>query len=80
MSVEQFPTRSAFRFEILKAALRPADTNRMSTPEVAALCEGALPDCTVDEIIQALKEVAEEHEQEADRLQRLKASRGEAGP
>ena len=46
----------------------------------AAACEEALPDCTVEEIIQALKEVAEEHHQEADQLRRLKAGRGRAKP
>ena len=66
MSVKQFPPRGAFRLETLKSALRPAETETMTTPEVAALCEAALPDCTADEIIQALREVAEEHQQEAE--------------
>ena len=80
MTVEQFPTSAAFRLEILKAAIRPVDTGVMSTPEVVALCEAAQPDCTVDEIIQALQEVGEEHQREAERLRGLKATRGEVQP
>ena len=67
MSIKQLPPR-AFRLDTLKAALRPADTTAMSTPEVVELCEAALPDSTFAEIIQALKEVAEEHRQEAEQL------------
>ena len=76
MSVEQFPTSAAFRLKTLKAALRPVDTGSMSTPEVVALCEAAQPDCTVDEIIQALQEVGEEHQREAELLRRLNARSG----
>ena len=68
MSVKQFPSRGAFRLETLKNTIRPVNTGTMTTPEVAALCEAALPDCTIEEIFQALREVAEEHHREAEQL------------
>ena len=80
MSVEQFPTSAAYRLDTLRATLRPVDTGGMSTPEVVALCEAELADCTIDEIIQALQQVAEEHHQEAEQLRQLKARRGEGEP
>ncbi len=67
-NVERFPVRGPQRIATLKAALYPIDTSTMSTPSVVDLCEAALPGCTIDEIIQALKECAEEHYAEADAL------------
>ena len=76
MSLEHFSTSRSFRIHTLKTVLRPVDTGRMSTPEVVALCESAVPDCMIDEIVQALQEVAEEHQLEADQLM----SRGDGKP
>ncbi len=78
MSIKQFPPRGAFRLETLKSTLRPVDTGTLSTPEVAALCEAALPDCTVEEIIQALREVAEEHRREAEQLEVARSIDGDS--
>ena len=75
MTVENFPMRGPIRFDALKAALRPVDTSTMNTAEVVMLCETAVPGCTVEEIIQALRQVAAEHMQEAEELRRYLLTR-----
>jgi len=74
MTIEKFPLRP-LRLRVLKAVLRPADTSTMTTPQVVALCEKAVPDCTIDEIIAALRQVAAEQMQEAAALERFHSSR-----
>ncbi len=69
MTITEFPKSAAARLEILKAILRHADTGTMTTPEVVQVCESALSDCTVDEIITALRLVADEHIAEAVSLE-----------
>lgn len=75
MTVTNFPTCGPKRINVLRAALRSVDTSTMTTPEVVDLCEATLPSCTVEEIITALDMVANEHMDEADQLERYRASR-----
>ena len=63
------------RIEHLAAALRGANIDTMTTPDVIALCERALPDCTADEIYTALRSVAEETFEHADELVTFKNQR-----
>ena len=68
MSIVKFPSPPVGRVEKLRAALRDVDTSTMTTAEVADLCEEVLPDCTVEEIVSALRDVGLEHYREADQL------------
>ena len=69
------PPTTEQRQTILKDVLRPADTTTMTTPEVAELCEAALPDCTLPEIIDALQAVMTEHFEHAEALRRYAESK-----
>jgi hypothetical protein len=61
--------------EKLCAALRKVDASTMTTPEVVTYCSRAVPGCGLDQMIAALKAVAEEHFAEAAELQAYKRYR-----
>jgi hypothetical protein len=63
-----FPLRGqAARLEALRAVLRPMETATMTSGEVVTACQNAVPDATINEIVQALRHVACEHIEEADK-------------
>jgi hypothetical protein len=62
-----FPLRGqAARMDALRAALRPLDTGNMAIHELVTVCEDAVPEATIDEIADALRQVAAEHIVEAE--------------
>src|SRR5919106_2048014 len=57
-----FPLRGqAARMGALRAVLRPLDTGNMAIHELVTACENAVPEATIDEIADALRQVAAEH-------------------
>jgi hypothetical protein len=57
-----FPLRNrAARLYALRSVLRPLDTGNLDIHELVTACENAVPDATVDEIADALRQVADEH-------------------
>ena len=79
MNITRFPPRGPKRLETLKTELRSLDVTTMSTPEVVEACQEVLPDCTVEEIIQALKETGAGGQRE-DGLETQSDCLIEAGP
>ena len=75
MTLVQFPNPLADRLAKLRSALRDVDTSTMSTAQVADPCNEAVPDCTIDEMVSALRHVGEEHVREAEELKRFQKSR-----
>jgi hypothetical protein len=56
-----FPLRQrAARMNALRRVLRPLDMGNLDIHELVTACENAVPDATVDEIADALRQVADE--------------------
>ena len=52
----------------LRDALYGVDTREMTTDEVVAFCSKTVPGCSLEEMIEALRDVGDRHHQEADQL------------
>ena len=76
-----FPLQGrAVRMDALRAVLRPLDTGNMGIRELVTACENAVPDATIDEIVDALRQVAAEHMVEAERSEAELRRRGGDNP
>jgi hypothetical protein len=75
-----FPLRGqAARMDALRAVLRPLDTGNMAIHELVAACENAVPEATIDEIADALRQVAAEHIAAAAQQQSRRSARAMLG-
>ena len=73
-----FPLRGqAARMDAMRAVLRPLDTGNMGIEQLVTACENAVPDATIAEIADALRQVAAEHMVEAERCEAEGAARPE---
>ena len=71
MNATPHPLRGqATRLAALRDVLRPLDTSTMDTVILVRVCEDAVPDATVEDIITALRHTAAEHIAEADQAER----------
>jgi len=62
-----FPLRGqAVRMQMLRAVLLPLDTGNMAIATLVTACENAVPDATIEEIADALQQVAAEHMADAE--------------
>jgi hypothetical protein len=65
-----FPLRGqAVRMQMLRAVLLPLDTGNMAIAALVTACENAVPDATIEEIADALQQVAAEHMADAERCE-----------